>query len=564
MNRLITCLVFSMFWSLGYSVTQAPRLLRACLDINDSTVTITYSGITDACNSFSEHHIFGSETGSTFSLLDNETSLAATTVKVKLPNANPTWYFYFVTRYACDGSTTYQSNTIRVDTKKPELNEIDSVSIDLLTQKPVIGWKPNVDLDVMGYRLYTTSNGINSTLDDTDKSPYVVNNQSSTTKVNYKLAAFDSCNLFSIISSSHAAMVLGGKLDTCTKSIQLTWSKYEGWAVENQTVYYSVNGAPFQSNNLLSSDLSYNYSGVNFGDSVCFYVRARNVSSGFKSSASNITCHKLSQPVIPKVTYLSLVSVVDETNTTVEAYIENAGVADSVVLYSVTGLGETKIDDLVLNQGAEFYTWNDDAAKNNSEIKTYFVRTFAPCLGGTSSSLASRNILLTIDGDELNWNTYENWDGSIIAYDVYGYDGSTWNIIGSTLETTFENTDTLIQCFYVQAVENQNRYGFSRTSKSNEVCAKRTPVFFVPNTLNPLSHNHTLRVIGPSIDSTRSTMIVFNRWGEQIFQTNNVKQGWSVEAPQNFIPLGIYFYDMNIFDLNGNKHKVTGSVRVIR
>ncbi|MBO6516015.1 MAG: gliding motility-associated C-terminal domain-containing protein, partial [Bacteroidia bacterium] len=126
------------------------------------------------------------------------------------------------------------------------------------------------------------------------------------------------------------------------------------------------------------------------------------------------------------------------------------------------------------------------------------------------------------------------------------------------------NDDTTLVCFRIEAVENQNSHGFFRTSISNEVCAKRPPRFFVPNTLNPLSHNNRLVVIGPSIDKSRSTMSVFNRWGEVIFTTDDVEQGWSVDAATTFIPLGIYFYDVALFDLNGNKHRLSGSVRVIR
>ena len=59
-------------------------------------------------------------------------------------------------------------------------------------------------------------------------------------------------------------------------------------------------------------------------------------------------------------------------------------------------------------------------------------------------------------------------------------------------------------------------------------------------------------------------MVVFNRWGEQIFVTKNIQEGWSVGATNTFIPLGVYFYEIAIMDLNGNKHRLSGSVRVIR
>ena len=196
--------------------------------------------------------------------------------------------------------------------------------------------------------------------------------------------------------------------------------------------------------------------------------------------------------------------------------------------------------------------------------KVYFVRTFAPCLGGTSSSLNGESIHLTITDESLSWNSYVNWNGGVQTYFIYAFDGSTWNIIANTTDQNYTNLDTTLQCFYVEAIENQNTYGISRSSKSNTVCSKRQPKFYVPNTLNPLSKNHTFRVYGSSIDIEKSTMVIFNRWGEQIFTTNNIKDGWSVDATTKFIPLGVYFYDVAIMDLNGNRHRLTGSVRVIR
>lgn len=556
---IIICLTQQNSWA----VTKAPTLIRACLNVADSTVTIDYTSITDICGSFVEHHIYGSEGSAAFGLLNTQKSLSSTSVQFKLPNANPQWRFFFETRYKCNGTDTAKSNIFFLDSKPPAENLIDSVSIDVPTQKTVIGWQKNDSLDTKGYRIYTRSNGINSTLADTNSLFYVVNNQPSTASLVYALSAFDSCDLFSSISPIHSAMSLTASLDTCTKSASLTWSTYIGWPTEKQQVYISTNNAPFVPTTLQPNDVSFSYPGISFGDSVCFYIRAKNETGSSKSTSSNVHCVKLKQPIIPKTTYLSKVSVLTKTDIEIEAYVENTGVADSVVLYSVLTT-DTRVGSLKLINGKHFYSWVDRQASTDFNSKTYIVRTFAPCLGGTSASLSSRSILLTIDDELLTWNSYINWGGGLESYYVYGYDGSTWNIVGSTSNESFTNTDTTLQCFYVEAVENTNAFGFTRTSKSNSVCAKRQPRFYIPNTLNPLSKNHTLRVISASVDDTQSTMVVFNRWGEQIFTTSNIKEGWSVDATSVFIPLGIYFYDIAIMDLNGNRHRLTGSVRVIR
>lgn len=550
-------------WNICGAVTSAPVLLRACLDNNDSTVTIDFSALSDLCGSFVEHHVYGSETGTNYKLLYTENHSGATAVKFKLPNANPTWSFYFDTRFLCNGVDSDISNTIKVDITKPDLIEIDSVSIDVATQKLVVGWQKNPAPDTKGYRIYRNVNSVNSIIGDTVDTQYIVKNQNVTQKLAVTLATFDSCNLFSAISSGHSAMILSTSLDPCTKTASLSWSKYVGWDVDNQHVFTSTNGGPYSSQAIDGSKLSSSYPGLNFGDSVCFYVRATKNGATPITSSSNVSCVKLDKPALPKTTYLSQVTVSDESTIDIEVYVENQGLSDSIVLYKVAKPDKV-VGSLKLSTGDAFYFWKDQPVKTNKKFETYFVRTFAPCLGGTSTSLNSNSIHLKIDGEELSWNGYTNWDGGVQDYSVYAYDGSTWNIIANTQDLFYTNTDTTLQCFYIEAVENQNAFGFLRTSQSNTVCAKRDPIFFVPNTLNPLSQNNTFRVIGPSIDKSQSTMSIFNRWGEIIFTTNNVDEGWSVDASKTFIPLGVYFYDVALLDLNGNKHRLSGSVRVIR
>ncbi len=561
--RTLLVVLLVSTWNFAFAVTSAPVLTRACLDNNDSTVTITYSSISDVCGSFVVHHIYGSETGTNYKLLSTETNFNVNTVKIKLPNANPTWSFYINTRFLCNGVDSVQSNTLFIDLDKPDLNPIDSVSIDITTQKLLIGWQKNIATDISGYRIYKNSGGSNSRIGDTSSTHFVVNNQAININSVITIAAFDSCNLFSEISSGHRAMSLSSALDTCTRTVNLNWTKYLGWSVDAQDLYVSTNGSSYVGQAIDKLSLGTPFPGLNFGDSVCFFIRARNTTGTAKSSSSNITCAKLYRPLLPKTTYLSEVTVENNTHLKIECYVDNQGVSDSVVLYRSTS-GEVTIGSKKLVTGPNFYSWTDNSVSITKQPEIYFIRTFAPCLGGTSTSLPSSSILLKIVDESLTWNKYDNWDGGVNEYLVYAYDGSTWNILTSTQDLFYENIDTTLICFRIEAVENQNSFGFNKTSESNEVCAKREPRFFVPNTLNPLSHNSRFRVIGPSIDKSNSTMRIFNRWGEIIFTTNNVDEGWSVAAEEIFIPLGIYFYDVALLDLNGNKHRLSGSVRVIR
>ena len=347
LRKIIIVLALCCIHIHGWSITKAPTLIRACLNVADSTVTIDYSTITDACGSFVEHHIYGSETTTAFRLLSTQKDFLANSVQFKLPNANPQWYFFFETRFKCNGVDTAMSNILLLDSKPPAVNLIDSVSIDLLTQRPIIGWQKNDSSDTKGYWVYTRSNGINSKLADTTSLVYFVDNQPNMNTAQFALAAYDSCNLFSSISSVHSAISLKTTLDTCTKSASLIWTPYVGWVTEVQQLFVSKNGAPFIKQPLQPNDVSHSFPGIGFGDSVCYFIRAINETGTKKTSSSNVSCVKLNQPVIPKTTYLSKVSVLNKSSIEIEAFVENQGVADSVVLYSGSS-SQTKIGSLKL------------------------------------------------------------------------------------------------------------------------------------------------------------------------------------------------------------------------
>lgn len=561
LTRTLFILLLSLCVQTAGALTGAPKLLRACLSYSDSIVTIEYSSISDACGSFVEHRIYGSETGINYKHLYTESSFGVNSLSFKLTSTSITWSFYFETRFKCNGSDTAQSNIISIDSDPPSVSQLDSVSFDVPTQRLIAGWRSNSAADTKGYRIYKRENNTNSRIGDTIETAFIIDYQNISDVGRYTIAAFDSCNLFSPISSPHKPIILSLQLDTCTRTSGLSWSSYEGWVVDNQQVYRSMNGSSFAPlTNLNGINQTYDDTDVSYGDSVCYFVRARNAAG--TSSSSNVMCKKLNQPLFPKVNYLSRVTTGGDDEISIEVYIENLGTSDSVELYNLrTG---SIVGNHLLNPGNHVYRWFDNSTNISKDINLYEVKTFAPCLGETSTSQTGNNIVLTMEDDLLSWNDYINWDGGLLQYDVFGYDGSTWNTIQSTTNTNLLVTDTALVCFRVEAVENQNSYGFSRKSLSNKVCARREPRFYVPNALNPLSENHRFRVYGNSVDPNDATMNIYNRWGQLIFTTNDITTGWSVESDEVFIPLGIYLYDVILYDLNGNKHRLSGTVRVIR
>jgi gliding motility-associated-like protein len=84
--------------------------------------------------------------------------------------------------------------------------------------------------------------------------------------------------------------------------------------------------------------------------------------------------------------------------------------------------------------------------------------------------------------------------------------------------------------------------------------------FFMPNTVTPNGdgRNDVLRPQGMGI--VKYDLIVFNRWGEVLFQSDKDRDEWDPREVMD----GVYFYRINVIDHENKPHSYTGSVHVIR
>lgn len=91
--------------------------------------------------------------------------------------------------------------------------------------------------------------------------------------------------------------------------------------------------------------------------------------------------------------------------------------------------------------------------------------------------------------------------------------------------------------------------------------------FFVPSAFTPGNHdglgvNDLFMVYGNAMK--RVNMIVFNRWGEKIFESNNYESGWDGTYKGEPQVPGVYTYSVEVEYLNGKKKSKKGSVTLIR
>ncbi|GGH66881.1 gliding motility-associated-like protein [Filimonas zeae] len=87
---------------------------------------------------------------------------------------------------------------------------------------------------------------------------------------------------------------------------------------------------------------------------------------------------------------------------------------------------------------------------------------------------------------------------------------------------------------------------------------------FVPNSFSPNGDgvNDVIHVYGADIKSLR--FMIFNQWGQKVFETSNKGEGWDGRYGGKMQPSGVYIYVCSIQLNNGGEVTKKGSVNLIR
>jgi gliding motility-associated-like protein len=150
--------------------------------------------------------------------------------------------------------------------------------------------------------------------------------------------------------------------------------------------------------------------------------------------------------------------------------------------------------------------------------------------------------------------------GGVLNTDSVWYylDGDT--LLGPNHNVTFTDTG-----YYqiLQVVENQ--FG---CMDSVERYIKVNPGYriYIPNSFSPNNDgtNDFFTVYGEEI--TDFELVIFNRWGQQIYRSFDLTNGWdgTTALSENKVPQGVYLYMVKATDDVGFVHKFEGTVNVVK
>jgi len=109
-----------------------------------------------------------------------------------------------------------------------------------------------------------------------------------------------------------------------------------------------------------------------------------------------------------------------------------------------------------------------------------------------------------------------------------------------------------------------NQYGCADTSEQIvPILAEFT--FFVPNTFTPNGNGNNDIFYGYGEGIRDFTMLIFDRWGNQIFESHDPSVGWDgTRGGGTLCQIDTYVYRFVIIDVLGEEHKYMGHVNLVR
>lgn len=581
MKRLFYQILLGLFWlHAGCLSAQIAPPQLVCVS-ND---TLIWELPTNNCGDFVGYQIFNS------SSFEGPYDLLATVTDVNQDRffheegAMGTWFYYMVSEFDCPNETAVPSDTL--DNLIPEQSPIVAVSVE--DGQVRVDWRESPSPEVIGYViLRNTSTGTtgidtvfndNTYLDDA-ASPDM---QSETYFVN----ALDACGNSSLFDVSHSTILLNvSEVDPCIQVINLDWNLYEGWTVGigSHEVWMSLNGGPYELIETLPGNaVSYSFENGDDGNTYCFYVRAIQQGAPDIGSNSNQICETLSiiQPVRNFV--LKNASIESDSNLVIEwTWNTNAELQSYVVKSALDNRTFAELDSQMPGLPLpETLTFVDNTLTQITGPVYYRIESLDACDKADSTNVVSTIFLSGQAGDGtsniLQWIPYSNPFGRITNHEVHRVIDGQDEVIGlipgdqnsyvDALDPNLLNSGPA--CYYVVAVvELSLPTGELEVvrSRSNLICIEKEALVFVPNAFVPDGTlNRQFRPVLQFGNPEQYQMLIYDRWGQEIFQSDSVEQGWDGKQDDRLLPQGVYLYYIKVVQSQGRVTERKGTVLLLR
>jgi len=341
------------------------------------------------------------------------------------------------------------------------------------------------------------------------------------------------------------------------QNITLNWPAYPN--LSDLMRYEIYRNGEFLTN-VAASGSSYQDKNVPCGTRYCYKILA--LTNTNSQSTSNEVCETAVSNEAPPPGYLSSSFTPANTVLLTFAPTENA---QKITYQKKTG--NTNFSELAVSDQLSF----SDPDVNLGQQPLYYQATYQNACNQVSAvSNITCPIWLAVTATNnstanLSWSAYAGFPAGTAAYEVQTLDGAgtvlqTMPVSSTTLNATVNISQNQQVLFRIRATGNN----VDGETFSNTVNLVQEASIFIPNAFSPNGDqlNDIFEVKGRFLAAYR--MLIYDRWGQILFDSKNQGQGWDGRFNGKEIPTGTYAYRITGQDAAGKEFTKTGTVTLLR
>ena len=543
--------------------------------------TLRWDPFKNTCGAFQKYLIYGSQSFAGPYVQVGAVNNENTTFFFHLHPAGQTWYYFLQSRYDCPGQPILNSDTLTGSS--PEIPVIRSISVE--NNKTVLEWKKTQDKRVYAYIIYKfTAQGIKPIDTVYNSNTYVDrNSQPDKQREIYFVLGLDRCGNTSLFGKAHQSIRVFYKQDECAGTALLNWNRYKDWSegILRHEIWVKRGSLPYvMSDTLSGNDSSYVFKGLKDKEKYCFHIRSVSRGNPAAASRTNEVC-----------------MVADLINPLQFVIVKNVEISNKgETSFSWIWNNDADLDLVKIRKSADAQLWTDIATLPTSNFpgEVSYTDKTAGISEKTHYSIYTRDICgkeqifpfytLNIKGEVqdnrsnlLRWTTHFLPDAQKTDYELYRIvNGSENKIWESQNQNEFTdpfdplNPENANICYYVVAYVYDtlpNGSPIRVRSKSNTVCVSQTATIFTPNAFAPRGVNQEFRPVISFNDQLASfSMVIFDRYGAKVFETDDLTVGWNGKLNNNGREMSqdTYVYYIKTVQKNGKTEETKGTVLLLR
>jgi len=369
----------------------------------------------------------------------------------------------------------------------------------------------------------------------------------------FRLGAFDPCNNTTVYSN----VICSANFDLSTQNNlnQLTWATSAG-GLANFSISKTNGTSPLSA---LATDVSYNDTDIVCGTDYCYQLTS-NYSNGSRSISLEKcgTAFSSNIPTEPQ----NISTVVSQNNSVDLQWTQDPAftAASYTILKSGVVIGNSATPSYTdtpysPGDGTCYKISYTDVCNNKS------LASLEACpinLGGT---LGDNNII------NLTWTPYGGWKNGVDHYLVekFSEQGQLLQTFNMGIATTLvDDEEDFANQTYVYRVTALAKDAGISVSISNTITIIKEPNLAYPTAFTPNGdgNNDLFKVFGQFTSEVEFK--IFNRWGELLFITYDLDQGWDGTYKGSAMPEGTYVFRAYLTDLAGRTSERSGTVVLLR